>query len=171
MAQLSTKVQHAVKSTHRRPLSAQTEEHMRCMWQYLSYFQCFIQPQKCRERRWEWNITMLPDPTFSTAELSITSRCRTGTRQKKQNRGIGGGNSCQESVSVLIPQECTTGIYSTVMTATDTERENNTSCPWKLWGCKFCFCLFSTNRIIVTIHKQSWSLWVFPQVLFKENVP
>lgn len=90
MAQLFTNVQHAVKHTHRHPLSAQTEEYMRCMWQNLSYFQCFIQPQRCRERRWEWNITMLTDPAFSTAELSITSRRRTGTRQKKQNRGLSG---------------------------------------------------------------------------------
>lgn len=67
------------------------------------------------------NNDALSDSRFGVAELSLTSRGRAGTQQKKHTQRAG-GNSCQGSTSVLIPQECTSEIYMTVMTTTDIKR-------------------------------------------------
>lgn len=64
----------------------------------------------------------LSDSRFGVVELSLTSRGRAGTQQKKQTER-GRGNSCQGSMSVFIPQECTSEMYMTIITTTDMEED------------------------------------------------
>lgn len=74
----------------------------------------------------------LSDFRFYVDELSLTSAGRAGTQQKKTEEKAE-GNSCQGSVSALIPQECTTKIHSTVKTTADRVQDKLRLVPTALW--------------------------------------
>lgn len=74
------------------------------------------------------------------AWLNFPSPPEAGQDTAEKTRERAGGNSCQGSMSVLIPQECTSEIYITVMTTTDTQQDNPAGQAEQRCGCYCCCC-------------------------------
>ena len=79
-------------------------------------------------------LFQIPD----SAWLNFPSPPEAGQGHSRKTREQAGGNSCQGTMSVLIPQECTSEIYITVMTTTDTQQDNPAGQTHR--GCYCCCC-------------------------------